>query len=203
MRSSSRWPDRLFESAPDLQQTTLLDIAREFKLERKLALEAALAKGTHDKTIDADMDLAFDLEARGVPSLLRQRGEVLAGAQPLEVFVEAVERERDKATALAAQGTPRSKVYAEITKSGPRAHAPCAEGRAVPADIPSRGPLNAPIVIQIFSDFSVSVLQARGDHARGSRPQVSRTNPLGVPASSISWKPLPLPLRTAPGMSTL
>jgi protein-disulfide isomerase len=142
---------RIFERAPDLEEPVLLEIAREFKL-NEARVKAALAKGSHDKTIDDDSNLALDLEARGVPHFFIN-GVRLAGAQPLESFVEAVEREREKAKALVAQGTPRSKVYAEIMKAGREPALPEQKVVPIPADSPSRGPANAPVVIQVFSDF--------------------------------------------------
>ncbi len=142
---------RLFESAPNLEEPVLLEIAREFKL-NEARVKAALAKGTHDRVIDADMELASDFQARGVPHFFIN-GVRLSGAQPIEKFVEAVEREREKAKALVAQGTPRSKIYAEIMKTAREPALPEQKVIAIPSDSPSRGPAKAPVVIQIFSDF--------------------------------------------------
>jgi protein-disulfide isomerase len=142
---------RLFEQAPELDRDALLAIAREFKL-NEARVKAALDKGTHDQTIEADMELAGDLGATGVPQFFIN-GVVLTGAQPLEKFVEVVESEREKASVLVAQGTPRAKVYDEIMKTAREPNPPEQKVVPVPADSPSRGPKNAPVVIQVFNDF--------------------------------------------------
>lgn len=143
--------DRIFERAPDLDEEALLEIAREFKL-NVARVKAALAQGRHDRVIEEDVDLASDLQARGVPYFFIN-GVQLAGAQPLDAFIDAVEREREKASALIAAGTPRDKVYAKIMEGAREPDPPEQRKVAVPADSPSRGPANAPVTIQVFSDF--------------------------------------------------
>jgi protein-disulfide isomerase len=175
---------RLFESAPKLEEPALLEIAREFKL-NEARVKAALTKGTHDSVIDADMDLAADLKARGVPHFFIN-GVRLSGAQPIEKFVEAVEREREKARALVAQGTPRAKIYAEIMKTAREPELPEQKVVAIPSDSPSRGPAKAPVVIQIFSDFQCPFCK----RAEGTLADLDRKYP-----GQIRWvfRNLPLP----------
>jgi protein-disulfide isomerase len=143
---------RLFAGAPALDDEHLLKIAAEMKL-NEARVQRALGKGSHQKAIDADAELASSFEARGTPHFFIN-GVRLSGAQPLEAFVAAVSRELAKAEAVFKSGVPRARVYAELTKDGKEPPAP--ERKELPApsaDNPSRGPEKAPLVVRVFSDF--------------------------------------------------
>jgi len=141
---------RLFEGK--LEESDLLALGKELKLDDK-RLRNAIRNNTHAAEIDADQDLASDFKASGTPHFFIN-GLRLSGAQPLENFVTVVESQLKVASALVAAGTPRAKVYDEIMKRAQDPDAP--ERKEMPpptADNPSRGPLNAPIVIHEFADF--------------------------------------------------
>jgi len=147
---------RLFEGK--LEEEDLLALGKELKLDEK-RLKNALAKNTHAAEIDADTDLALDFKAAGTPHFFIN-GLRLSGAQPLENFVTAVEAQLKVANALVAAGTPRAAVYDEILKHAQDPAEP--ERKELPApsaDNPSRGPLNAPIVIHEFADFQCPFCQ--------------------------------------------
>ncbi len=117
-------------------------------------VKAAMAKQAYASTIEDDLDLADDLGVQGTPTFF-VNGRKLEGAQPLEAFAKLVEQELPEAEALAkAGGVGPGGVYAEIMKGAKGPDAP--ETKTVPAptpDNPARGPANAPVVVQIFSDF--------------------------------------------------
>jgi protein-disulfide isomerase len=142
---------RLFERAPALEDTDLLALGAAQKLDVQ-RLKRALDKKTHQKALTQDMELAIELQARGVPHFFIN-GVRLSGAQPVDEFVKAVERERERALALVKQGVPRLRVYAELQKTAKSPDPP--EQRRVAAGLasPSRGPAKAAYVIEIFSDF--------------------------------------------------
>jgi protein-disulfide isomerase len=147
---------RLFEGKLDHED--LLQLGKELKLDSR-RLENALSNNTHAREIDADMDLASDFKAAGTPHFFIN-GLRLSGAQPLDVFVTAVEAQLKVANALLAAGTPRAAVYDEIMKHAQDAEEP--ERKEIPspsADNPSRGPLNAPILIHEFADFQCPFCQ--------------------------------------------
>jgi protein-disulfide isomerase len=147
---------RLFEGK--LEDSDLLALGKELKLDEK-RLKNAIANNTHAAEIEADMDLASDFKAAGTPHFF-VNGLRLSGAQPLENFVTAVETQLKVANALVAAGTPRAAVYDEIMKHAQDPDEP--ERKEIPAataDNPSRGPLNAPIVIHEFADFQCSFCQ--------------------------------------------
>lgn len=107
------WPahDRLFERQRELsgQETPAsivlgLNGVSRAPFERCLASERARARVTEDQR------LAERFGARGTPTFF-VNGRVLVGAQPLERFVEAVERERDAAR---ASDVPRGEYYRRV-----------------------------------------------------------------------------------------
>jgi len=147
---------RLFEGK--LEDSDLLALGKELKLDEK-RLKNALANNTHAAEIEADQDLATDFKASGTPHFFIN-GLRLSGAQPLENFVTAVDAQLKVASALVAAGTPRASVYDEIMKHAQGPDEP--ERKEIPAasaDNPSRGPLNAPIVIHEFADFQCPFCQ--------------------------------------------
>ncbi|HEY0469315.1 MAG TPA: thioredoxin domain-containing protein, partial [Polyangiaceae bacterium] len=147
---------RLFEGK--LEDSDLLALGKELKLDEK-RLKNALANSTHAAEIDADADLAADFKAAGTPHFFIN-GLRLSGAQPLANFVAVVESQLKVASALVAAGTPRASVYDEILKHAQDPDEP--ERKVMPApsaDNPSRGPLNAPILIHEFADFQCPFCQ--------------------------------------------
>jgi len=142
---------RLFGRSPDLDDDALLEVARELKLDPRRA-KRALQKGSHARAIEEDADLAFDFQARGIPHFFIN-GVRLAGAQPLESFVVAVERERERARALLSTGVRREDVYNELMKTAKLPPTPEMKAVSAGKDPPVRGPARPLHVIEVFSDF--------------------------------------------------
>jgi protein-disulfide isomerase len=94
-----------------------------------------------------------DVSARGTPHFFIN-GVRLAGAQPIEKFEDRIADALEAARALTARGVPASKVYETIIKDGKVGPPP--DRKEVPppdSTTPFRGNANAPVVVQIFSDF--------------------------------------------------
>ena len=144
---------QLFDDKLDkLEESDLIALGKTLKLDEN-RVKLAITKNTHATEIEADADLASDFKASGTPYFFIN-GQRLSGAQPLENFVTAVDAQLKVANALVAAGTPRAGVYDEIMKRAKEPEGP--EQKSLPAptaENPSRGPVNAAIVIHEFSDF--------------------------------------------------
>jgi protein-disulfide isomerase len=165
--------DRLFESAPALDQASLEQAATAVGLDLG-RFRAALADKAAEPRIRRDQALVTSLGASGTPAFFIN-GRKVSGAQPFENFRAVVEEELRKAEALVAAGTPAADVYARVMQSGATApvmlNQPAVAGApaappAPPArppslyrkvtvrpDDPVRGPADARLTIVLFSDF--------------------------------------------------
>ncbi len=143
--------DALFEAQPKLEDEDLESVAKKLGINVGKVKEAIKAH-RHKKAIDADADLADDLEAAGTPHFFIN-GRRLVGAQPLEKFSAIIDEELRHADELKARGIAAAKLYDEMIKDGKGPKPLEKRALAAAADAPFRGPAGAPIVIQEFSDF--------------------------------------------------
>ncbi len=104
-----RMHDLLVENRRALSRHDLAVYAEELGLDLA-RFEAALADGTHEPAIDADMTLAYRLGARSTPTFYVS-GRLIEGAVEEEVFAVAVEDAIERADAALAAGTPRAELY--------------------------------------------------------------------------------------------
>jgi protein-disulfide isomerase len=157
-----RMHDLVFSEQANLSRETLLALGKRAGMDLN-ALSAAIDERKHESRIDADRAMADRLGLRGTPAFL-VNGRQLMGAQPYEVFHRLVEDELARARRLVAGGVPRANLYAHLMKEArdgppppaPRHAEPLPQERyelAVPDRAPRLGPADAPVVIQIFSDF--------------------------------------------------
>ena len=150
---------------------------------------AAVHAHSFQKLIDADVDLAEDLEAGGTPHFFIN-GRRLVGAQPFEKFQELIDETMANARALVARGTPAAGVYSEIAKT---AKGPTAPEKRVVADasgpVPSKGGATAKVVIQEFADFQCPFCQ----RAESTLSDVLTAYGNRV---KITWRNLPLPFHS-------
>ncbi|HJL18195.1 MAG TPA: thioredoxin domain-containing protein [Sandaracinaceae bacterium LLY-WYZ-13_1] len=156
-----RFHDRLFENQDALRFEDLVAHARAAGLDAD-RFEAALEDGTHEVAVEEDQQLARRLGARGTP-MFYVNGRFVQGAQPLPVFVAAVEDALGRAEAERDRGTAPEDVYgALMDDASPEAvwrapeERPAPPERAeieVPAHAPRRGAEEPALVIQTFSDF--------------------------------------------------
>jgi protein-disulfide isomerase len=161
-----RYHDLAFENQQELERDRLIEYARRAGANpRRVA--AALDERRHLATIEADQELAQSLGARGTPTFFIN-GRSLRGAQPFDAFAALIDEELARARERVAAGSPRRRIYAELLAAGAtepqfldgeEGGAPSAPTDdpvyriALPDRTPARGPADAPITIQIFSDF--------------------------------------------------
>ncbi len=146
----------------------------------------AAIEGKYNDVIEASMELASDLNARGTPHFF-VNGRRLSGAQPFEKFDALIKEQMKVAEALVKKGVPRAKVYDELMKTAKGPPEPEKRNVAAPTNAnPTKGPKNAKIVIQEFSDFQC--------------PYCSRVNPTIDQVLKeygdqvqVVWRNMPLP----------
>ncbi|MDI1447357.1 thioredoxin domain-containing protein [Polyangium sp. 6x1] len=144
--------DLLFAANGKLAPEDLEGIAKNLGIDVKKASDA-IAKQKHKARIEQDLDLADDVQANGTPHFFIN-GRRLVGNQPIDKFKALIDEEMTKAEALVKKGTPAAKLYDTIIKDGKTTT--FEKVKAVPAftkDNPTKGPANAKVTIQIFSDF--------------------------------------------------
>ena len=158
------WPmhDAIYANQKDIKRENLDKYAQDVGLNMK-KYAADLESGAGKKQIERDKALAAQIGAGGTPNFYIN-GRNLVGAQPFESFQKVIDEEIKKAQDLVAKGTPRSNIYAEITKNGATSKA-AAPGAAPPEDDkkiydvkidptdPVKGNAKAPVTIVEFSDF--------------------------------------------------
>ncbi len=166
-----QYHDTLFENQQSLSREDLERYAGQIQGLNMERFRAALDNHTHQAAIEADQTLARQLGASGTPSFFIN-GRNLRGAQPIEAFRTLVDEVLGQARERVSSGTPRARVYEAIIADGatqpvmlpgaaapsPAAAQPSEDANrvydiAVPRDAPTQGPANAPVTIQIFSDF--------------------------------------------------
>ncbi len=144
--------DALFESQPKLEDEDLKGIAEKAGV-RWDDVKAAIDSNKFGDKIDASVDLASEVQARGTPHFFIN-GVRLSGAQPLEAFKKSIDEQLAKAKALVAKGVPKAKVYDELMKDAKGPPPPEKKEVAAPdAQSPIKGNKGAKVTIQIFSDF--------------------------------------------------
>jgi protein-disulfide isomerase len=86
--------DELFDLGGVLEDDKLEEIAKRYGIDWGKA-RLAIANGTHDALIDADMKIGGDAGVTGTPATFIN-GRALVGAQPEEAFIKMIDRELAK-----------------------------------------------------------------------------------------------------------
>jgi protein-disulfide isomerase len=174
----------LYESQPKLQEQDLQRIAGEVGVPWPM-VKQAIDGNKYEDLIGADQELADELEARGTPHFF-VNGYRVKGAQPFGKFKEVIDAQLAKAKGLVSKGVARASVYDEIMKEGKAPPAP--EKKDVgpaPKDSPVKGPKNARVTIQEFSDFQCPYCKRGAD----SLKEVEKNFGTQV---KIVWRDMPL-----------
>ena len=185
--------DRLFDAHAKLNEEMLKQLAAEYRI-AWADVERAREKNRALSRVEASSDLASDFHALGTPNFFIN-GVKLSGAQPFEEFAKAIEAQLVKARGLTTQGVARHRLYRELIKDGKEPLAPEKKQAPLPsANRPSIGPVNAPIVIQQWSDFECPFcrrVQPTLDQLRKEFPGQIR----------IAWRHMPLPFHASASLA--
>jgi protein-disulfide isomerase len=156
-----------------------------------------LASKKPAKKVEENMQVANKVGATGTPAF-RINGAELSGAQPFEKFKELIDKELSKAQAKIAAGTPKDKIYVEMSKENFKA-APKKEQdddeekeddttvwKVPVGNSPVKGKADAPVTIALFSDFQCPYCKRVG-------PTLDKVQETYGDKVRIVWKHEPLP----------
>ena len=143
--------DLLLAQNGALEDADLAGVARAAGLDPVRA-GLRVAEHRHLAAIEDDSDLAEDVGASGTPTFF-VNGRKLVGAQPFEVFQSLVDQQLALAEATLAKGVAPAALYETLQANAKAASLDTATVPAPTAANPSRGPLGAKVVVQMWSDF--------------------------------------------------
>jgi protein-disulfide isomerase len=175
--------DKLFDSQPRLDDDDLFAMAGQLGLDTG-KVRSAIRDKKHAREIDADLELADDVQATGTPHFFIN-GRRMVGAQPFEKFQKLIDEELKK---FAAQSVPARDYYASLMRdaTGPSV-AEKKVAPAVPNGAPFRGGKDARVVIQEWGDFQCPFCA----RANSSLDEVLRVYGDRV---KLVWRDKPLPM---------
>jgi protein-disulfide isomerase len=142
----------LFEGQENLDDRALKVMAKGLGLSWT-EIQKAIADRRFKDVFKVAEDLAKTLKVSGTPCAF-VNGYRVAGAVPVEKFVEVIDAQFAKAKAMADDRRSQAGIYEAIAKSGQQSDGP--ERREVEAPTrnnPSRGNAAAKVTVQIFGDF--------------------------------------------------
>ncbi len=176
--------DSIFQLERPTDERDVTELATAAGLDPSATAKAVTAR-KHASAIEADQELASELEADGTPTFF-VNGQRITGARSFDEFTSVIDERLAAAKAMVDAGTPRAKVYDEIMKTAKRADPPqkLAIG-APPKNAPKRGA--GPVIIQVFSDFECPFCRRHAESLR----QVEKAFPGQV---TLVFRHLPLPM---------
>jgi protein-disulfide isomerase len=158
-----KFHDTAFKNQGSLNPESYVKWATEAGVKDANAFKAGLDSHKWADKVDKDLNAGKAAGVNGTPAFF-VNGVFINGAQPLENFTKTIDQELGKAQAKIAAGTPKSRVYVEMTKENKK-NAPAAKDEDEPKEddktvfkvavgnSPVLGPPNALVTLIIFSDF--------------------------------------------------
>ncbi len=144
--------DLIFGLRGRIEDEDLREVAKQVGLDPAAAMRSVETR-KHQKVIEDDLDLADEVNASGTPHFFIN-GRRIVGAQPLSAFEELIDGQLAVAQAAVARGVAPVNLYETLQKDAaeapplPRVTLPAPAGK-----FPTRGPANAKVVIEAWSDF--------------------------------------------------
>ncbi len=146
--------DLLFDRATPFDQLDFGVVAKRLGL-NVTRFEKALTDDRWSDFVDDEMADGERLTVNGTPHFFIN-GRRISGAQPLDAFVKIIDEEIVVAKEVRAKGVPLNELYDRLIANGKVPEEEPLEKKdvgAIPTTAPTKGPANAKVTIQIFSDF--------------------------------------------------
>ena len=154
-----------FKNQSALSEDSYVKWATEAGVKEKdaAAFKAGLQSHKWADKVDKDLSDGKSAGVQGTPAFY-VNGIFINGAQPFDAFKKTIDQELAKAQAKVASGTPKARVYVEMTKENKKAAPPPAKDEEEKDDTttvfkvpmgtsPALGGPNALVTIVEFSDF--------------------------------------------------
>ncbi len=158
-----KFHDTAFKNQQALSAESYEKWAKEAGVTDMAGFKAGLASHKWAKKVDEDHEIAKKVGVNGTPAFYIN-GVSLSGAQPFDKFKEVIDKELGKAQAKIASGTPKDRVYVEMSKENKKSAPPPKEDEEEKEDTstvfkvpvgnsPVLGKADAQVTIVVFSDF--------------------------------------------------
>ena len=161
-----KWHDTAFKNQSALGTDSYVKWAQDSGVKDMAAYKAGLDSHKWADKVDKDLNDGKAAGVQGTPAFF-VNGQFINGAQPFDNFKKTIDQELAKAQAKIAAGTPRNRVYVEMTKENKKnAPAPAAKKdddgdkedtttvfKVPVGSSPVLGSPNALVTMIVFSDF--------------------------------------------------
>jgi protein-disulfide isomerase len=176
--------DGLFAHQESLEEY-IAEQAKGYGITERQLINAS-SQGNAARKIEQSQELADSIAVRGTPHFFIN-GVRLSGAQPKEVFVERIEFALAVAKAQIGAGVQPQKLYDTLIKIGKSVDDFEVKSIATaPGTRPTRGPNNAKVTLQLFSDFQCPF-------CKRLEPTIEELVKEFPTELKIVWRHLPLP----------
>jgi protein-disulfide isomerase len=195
-----KFHDTAFKNQGSLSTDSYVKWAQEAGVKDVTAFKAGLDSHKWGDKVEKDLNDGKAAGVQGTPAFF-VNGVFINGAQPFENFQKTIDQELSKAQAKIASGTPKTRVYVEMTKENKK-NAPAAAKDEEPkeddksvfkvpvAGSPVLGSPNALATVVIFSDFQCPFCSRVEPTLKGLRDKYGDK-------VRMVWKNEPLPFHPA------
>jgi len=194
-----KWHDTAFKNQASLNTDSYVKWAQDAGVKDVNAYKAGLDSHKWADKVDKDLNEGKTVGVQGTPSFF-VNGVFINGAQPFDQFQKTIDAELGKAQAKIAAGTPKNRVYVEMSKENKK-NAPAKPEeeekeddktvfRVPVGNSPVLGSPNALVTIVEFSDFQCPFCSRVEPTLKGLRDKYGDK-------IRLVWKNEPLPFHPA------